>query len=142
MTYWRRCKVWCVLEDSHIAPMECSEVQPKAGGSMPKLYADREPMDLGEHYPRHVQAMTAEQLHDKCAIAAELAWRDQRLEAISRIVRRAIACGQLEKLEDAKRYLDDEPAAPARPEASTLLVADMAHMLTTGKAPSEPAGTK
>lgn len=110
MTYWRRCKVWCVLEDSHIAPMECSEVQPQAGSSMPKLYADRDPMALGDHYPRHVQAMTAEQLHDKSAIAAELAWRDQRLEAISRIVRRALACGQLEKLEDARRYLSDPPA--------------------------------
>jgi len=24
MTYWRRCKCWCRLEDSHIAPLECS----------------------------------------------------------------------------------------------------------------------
>ncbi len=24
MTYWRRCKAWCQLEDSHIAPIECS----------------------------------------------------------------------------------------------------------------------
>lgn len=27
MAYWRRCKNWCVLEFSHIAPMECSEYQ-------------------------------------------------------------------------------------------------------------------
>lgn len=33
----------------------------------------------------------------------------ERLTAISRIVRRALASGQLEKLEDAKKYLSDEP---------------------------------
>ena len=32
------------------------------------------------------------------------------LEALSRIVRRALASGQLEKLEDARPYLLDEPA--------------------------------
>jgi hypothetical protein len=32
-----------------------------------------------------------------------------RVEALSRIVRRALASGQLEKLEDAKPYLSDEP---------------------------------
>jgi hypothetical protein len=26
MAYWKRCKSWCVLEDSHVAPMECSEI--------------------------------------------------------------------------------------------------------------------
>lgn len=31
----------------------------------------------------------------------------EKLAALSRIIRRALACGQLEKLEDAKRYLDD-----------------------------------
>lgn len=43
---------------------------------------------------------------------------DGRLEALSRIVRRVLACGQLEKLEGARPYLLEEPAAPARPEAS------------------------
>lgn len=33
----------------------------------------------------------------------------ERLSSLSRIVRRALACHQLEKLEDARRYLDDEP---------------------------------
>jgi hypothetical protein len=31
-----------------------------------------------------------------------------RLAALSRIVRRALACGQMEKLEDARPYLDEE----------------------------------
>ena len=41
-----------------------------------KLYAERSPRDLEPFYHRHVAAMTAEGLHDKSAIAAELAHRD------------------------------------------------------------------
>lgn len=47
-----------------------------------KLYAERDPMALEPHYCRHVQAMTAEGLHWKSDIAAELAWRDQRIEQL------------------------------------------------------------
>lgn len=42
-------------------------------------YAERDVVALdadGGHYTRHVNAMTVEGLHDKGAIAAELAWRD------------------------------------------------------------------
>ena len=42
-------------------------------------YARRDIEDLGELYLRHVNAMTAERLHDKSHIAAELAWRDSRI---------------------------------------------------------------
>lgn len=48
--------------------------------SQEKLYAERdicELDDLGGFYSKHVSAMTAEQLHSKSAIAAELAHRDQ-----------------------------------------------------------------
>ena len=48
-------------------------------------YADRDPIELdkrGGHYCRHVQAMTAEGLHEKSAIAAELAWRDERIDSL------------------------------------------------------------
>ena len=48
----------------------------------PKLYAERdvEALDkMGGYYMRHVMAMTAESLHSKSAIAAELAWRDKRI---------------------------------------------------------------
>lgn len=44
-----------------------------------KHYATRDPMALGEHYTAHVMAMTAEALHSKSDIAAELAWRDAEL---------------------------------------------------------------
>ncbi len=46
-----------------------------------KLYADRKPWDLEPHYARHMNAMTAEGLHEKSAIAEELAFRDQVIEA-------------------------------------------------------------
>ena len=41
-----------------------------------KLYDERIPEELGEHYIRHVSAMTGEKLHNKSDIAAELAFRD------------------------------------------------------------------
>lgn len=44
-----------------------------------KLYADRDPLALGDHYTAHVAAMTREALHDKAAIAAELAYRDREI---------------------------------------------------------------
>lgn len=46
------------------------------------LYADRDPAELIPHYSRHVQAMTAERLHAKADIAAELAYRDQLIERL------------------------------------------------------------
>jgi hypothetical protein len=39
-----------------------------------------------------------------------------RLQSLSRIVRRALASGQLEKLEDAKRYLDEDSSHASEPE--------------------------
>lgn len=56
-----------------------------------KLYDDRDIIELdkaGGHYTRHVAAMTAEGLHDKSAIAAELAWRDRRIQLLCREVAR------------------------------------------------------
>ena len=41
-----------------------------------KHYADRHVMDQGQVYIDHVMAMTAEELHSKADIAAELAHRD------------------------------------------------------------------
>lgn len=46
-------------------------------------YADRDHEQLGEHYVKHVAAMTAEGLHAKSDIAAELAWRDQRIASLT-----------------------------------------------------------
>ena len=39
-------------------------------------YAERDILKQGNHYMRHVAAMTTEGLHDKSDIAAELAHRD------------------------------------------------------------------
>jgi hypothetical protein len=42
-------------------------------------YADRDIMGQRDHYAKHVQAMTSENLHCKSDIAAELAHRDIRI---------------------------------------------------------------
>lgn len=47
-----------------------------------KLYADRKPWELEPYYCNHVAAMTAEGLHEKSAIAAELAWRDKEINRL------------------------------------------------------------
>jgi len=44
-----------------------------------KHYAERNAEDLGQVFMDHLMAMTAEKLHRKSAIAAELAYRDQRI---------------------------------------------------------------
>lgn len=44
------------------------------------------PMALGEHYTNHLSAMTSEDLRGKSKIAAELAWRDQRIEELEALV--------------------------------------------------------
>ena len=48
-----------------------------------KHYAKRDPLDLMNYYIRHIFAMTAEGLHEKSDIAAELAWRDKRIEEVA-----------------------------------------------------------
>lgn len=47
-----------------------------------KLYADRDPSKLEPYYSRHVAAMTSEGLHSKSDIAAELAFRDERISLL------------------------------------------------------------
>ena len=49
---------------------------------MSNQYAQRDHRALGEHYLRHVSAMTGEGLHAKSDIAAELAWRDARIDRL------------------------------------------------------------
>ena len=57
-------------------------------------YADRDPATLEPHYSEHVNAMTAEKLHEKSAIAAELAYRDKRIAELLRA-----ACYALDSLD-------------------------------------------
>lgn len=45
-----------------------------------RVYPELDPMQLEPHFSRHMLAMTAENLHDKSAIAEQLAWRDQVIE--------------------------------------------------------------
>ena len=52
-----------------------------------KIYAERDPMALdkaGNHYCRHISAMTAEDLDSKSDIAAELGWRDMQIAELQR----------------------------------------------------------
>jgi len=58
-----------------------------------KRYAERDIIaldELGNHYGNHAEAMTAEGLHSKSDIAAELAWRDAEIE---RLRMQLAACG-------------------------------------------------
>ena len=62
------------------------------------LYADRDIEELddnGNHYCRHVSAMTGERLHSKSAIAAELAHRDF-------LIQEGMAC-----MVALRQYVDD-----------------------------------
>ena len=53
-----------------------------------RLYAERDVIALGNYYLRHLNAMTAEGLHAKSDIAAELAWRDWRYDCATDALRR------------------------------------------------------
>jgi L-amino acid N-acyltransferase YncA len=55
-----------------------------------KHYAERDIEALGKHYMDHVEAMTAERLHEKSDIAAELAYRDARLENCANLCKKRI----------------------------------------------------
>lgn len=86
MTWRRMCNVWKGgAEFAEILPGDQwaavpSSVAPAAEASEGHLYAkgDRDIESFLSLYMRHVEAMTAEKLHDKSHIAAELAWRDAR----------------------------------------------------------------
>ena len=56
-------------------------------------YAERDidSSELAPHYSKHVMAMTAEGLHSKSDIAAELAWRDARIAQLEQWQRDMVA---------------------------------------------------
>ena len=62
-------------------------------------YAERDILKQGNHYMRHVAAMTAEGLHSKSDIAAELAYRDIEIERLKTVIQQAEV-----NTKDAKRY--------------------------------------
>lgn len=45
-------------------------------------YPQQNPIELGTYYLRHLNAMTREGLHDKSAIAEQLAWRDREIDRL------------------------------------------------------------
>lgn len=47
-------------------------------------YTERDIEQLGDHYMVHIDAMTVEGLHSKSSIAAELAFRDQRIAELEK----------------------------------------------------------
>lgn len=56
-----------------------------------KHYAERDVIRQGQHYINHVEAMTAEGLHSKADIAAELAHRDIEIERLRKLVTKGLA---------------------------------------------------
>lgn len=52
-----------------------------------KLYADRDCEEMAKHFTAHMSAMTGEKLYTKSAIAAELAFRDKRIEELEDALR-------------------------------------------------------
>lgn len=55
-----------------------------------KYYAERDIEEQGQHYANHINAMTAESLHCKSSIAAELAHRDITIEQLRAEIDRLI----------------------------------------------------
>ena len=77
-----------------------------SGHTPGRLYADRDIIQQGKHYTDHVRAMTAEGLHSKSDIAAELAHRDiQRDELLAALK------SLMEMLDDEIQASTDEQLA-------------------------------
>lgn len=71
-----------------------------------KQYAERDFIEMdakGAYYFRHVRAMTAENLHDKSDIAAELGWRDMQIAAQAARIEQLTAESVNEELREAVR---------------------------------------
>ncbi len=100
-----------------------------------KQYAERDIMDLdisGNHYSRHISAMTREGLHSKSDIAAELAWRDARIAELENSETQLI-----QERDNAEAALSDmyQAATGERPEWSNMFgfsdaVADVDERIT------------
>jgi hypothetical protein len=84
------------------------------------MYAERDHVAQGEHYLRHIDAMTREGLHTKSAIAAELAHRDIEIARLmaERDAARAdgmrAAASILDAEHDKRSHIDNHAAYYAR----------------------------
>jgi len=65
---------------STLTPLSDTENSAKLYRNHPGAY------NMKTYYERHVMAMTAEALHDKGDIAAELAWRDMKIQSLVRLL--------------------------------------------------------
>ena len=65
----------------------------------PHLYAPRDPSTLEPHYSQHVAAMTSEGLHAKSLIAAEMAFRDQRIAKLMESLEVAVSFLEMDDYE-------------------------------------------
>lgn len=92
-----------------------------------KLYADRDCEEMVKHYTAHVSAMTVEGLHSKSAIAAELAFRDKRIEELEDALRLQIL--HTDTLADALGPLTEKLKA----ERKIDQYSDLRDMLDSGK---------
>jgi hypothetical protein len=99
-----------------------------------KLYAERdiEGDGLRELYMRHLDRMTREGLHDKSAIAAELAWRDSESARLKKSLDRTIEWSN-ERWEIIRLYVErycpemlDDFCAMIANGAATVTSADRA----------------
>lgn len=83
------------------------------------LYAERdiEALDeIGSFYYQHISAMTAESLHSKSAIAAELGYRDMLITELVVAMQQIIECydsadGKVWTTSSKRRALDNARAA-------------------------------
>lgn len=58
-----------------------------------QLYQGVEGRDIySQSFAKHMHAMTAEGLHSKADIAAELAYRDDRIRALEKALREIVEC--------------------------------------------------
>ncbi len=83
-------------------------------------YADRDHEAQGEHYVRHVSAMTAEGLHAKSAIAAELAHRDIEIAALRKRAEEDAAT--IAELRGSERWQEINALAARVEETSARLI--------------------
>ena len=87
-----------------------------SGHTPGRLYADRDIIQQGKHYTDHVRAMTAEGLHSKSDIAAELAHRDIQRDELLAALKAMLTHMGMDEDEWNKPTFDQARAAIAKVE--------------------------
>ena len=92
-----------------------------------KLYPPQNPADLEPHYCRHVEAMTAEGLHEKSDIAAQLAARDAQLAEVNRLA----SIGDFVADDDLRTWAERDTAMREQLAARDARIAELEAQLAT-----------